>query len=150
MIIECPASGCALRFVDRKATLGHGGGHQPRPSTTTCRNCGQVIQFGLLILDGDEVWRVSPFAGHADDVRLAEPPGGKVAYEPRTAPEAGATVSGLTAGDLQARQRALAAIEGRAPGVGAGAERDAVGLALELGVLDEEETGRARAWLARR
>lgn len=150
MVIECPAPGCAHRFLGKSAALAPPVGHQSLPSTTTCPTCGRVIQLGLLILESDEVWRVSRFAAHADDVRLSKPPGGEIAYEPVTAPEMGSTVSGLTAGHLQARQRALAAIEGRTPGVGAGAVRDAVGLALELGVLDEEETARARRWLERR
>ena len=150
-MIECPASGCAHRFADGRAAPAPGhGGHLRRPSTTTCPKCGQLIQLGLLILEEDEVWRVSRFAGHADDLRLSYPPGGNVSYEPGKRPETGTHVAGLSAGDLQARRRALSAVAGRAPGIGAAARRDAVEWALELGVLDEEEAARARAWLERR
>ena len=51
-------------------------------SAATCPECGTLIQFGLLMPDDDDVWRVSRFAGRADDVTVVRPPGGGVAYGP--------------------------------------------------------------------
>jgi hypothetical protein len=147
MIIECPAPGCAHRFMGSGAPLGFAGGRFRQASTVNCPSCGQVIQFGLLIRDDGEVWRVSRFAGHADDVRLSEPPGGDVSYQLLRVLEAGEAIAGLAEAELRARQRALWAIDGNAQRVGAEAKREAVELALELGVLDDDETDRARSWL---
>ena len=156
MTIECP--GCGHRFEDRDraslivaagADVGELRVNRPQSSTTTCPECGQPIEYGLLLLDDDGLWRVSEFAGHADDVTLMRPPGGEVSYA-APAPEDTGEPSGLTPAELEARGRALAAIEGRARGVPPDAQREAVELALESGVLGEAESTGARQWLESR
>jgi len=158
MTIECPAASCEHRYEDRdRASLIQALGadtaaveiNRRQGSTTACPRCGQTIQFGLLMLDDDGVWRVSSFAGQAEDVTVMRPPGGKVSYE---APERQATEDAieLSAGELKIRQRALAAIAGSSAGVAPAVQRDVVELALEAGVLHDAELPDARAWLERR
>jgi len=163
MTIECPASSCGHHFADRnRASLIAALGSQvdatevnhEQQSTTRCPECGRAVEFGLLMLDDDGVWRVSRFAGHANDVTVIRPPGGGVSYgtgiaelpgEP-SQPPPGATW--LSAGELKARDRALAVVEGRAPNVPLAARHDAVEVALEAGVLSGNEAAVAGAWLA--
>ena len=170
MRIECPAEGCGRRFDDRNraslitalgADTAGGEVNSQQAAATRCPECGKSIEFGLLMRDDDSVWRVSPFAGHADDVTVVAPPGGGVAYQgavPR-APDFGSGAagseargpgSGLTGSELTLRDRALAAIAGNAPQVSVAAQLDAVELALEAGVLEGEEVAGARAWLESR
>ena len=167
MTIECSAAGCGHQFADRnRASLITALGadtatvelnlHQQ--STTSCPECGGTIELGLLMLDDDGVWRVSRFAGHADDVTVIAPPGGGVSYaavgdqapgDARSGSER-PPLPGLTANTLKLRDRALAVLEGRAPDVSPAAQRDAVELALEAGVLHGGELSEASAWLERR
>ena len=155
MTIECR---CGHRYEERDrasliATLGADVAAveiNPRQeSTSSCPKCGQLIELGLLMLDDDGVWRISRFAGQARDVTVMRPPGGGVSYQPPKADGTGRATT-LPPGELRVRDRALAAIEGRARGVATGAQRDAVELALDAGVLDEAEVAAARAWLERR
>ncbi len=167
MTIECSSAGCGHQFSDRnRASLVTALGadiatvelNLHRQSTTRCPRCGATIELGLLMLDDDGVWRVSRFAGHADDVTVIAPPGGGVAYEvgDRDAPGEGRPGSerppapSLTGNALKLRERALAVLEGRAPKVSPAAQRDAVELALEAGVLHGGELSAASAWLQRR
>jgi hypothetical protein len=89
MTIECPF--CAHRWEDRDrasliGALGADTGavelNTQQEATTQCPSCGEVVQFGLLMRGDDDVWRNSPFAGHADDVAVMRPPGGGVSYRP--------------------------------------------------------------------
>ena len=169
MRIECPAEGCGHRFDDRNraslitalaADTSAVEVNTRQESATTCPACGASIQFGLLMPDDDGVWRVSRFAGHAEDVTVISPPGGGVAYGPQEA----ATIPGpadgspatrvpsrhLSDNECKLRERALAALEGRAPGVSPAAQIDAVELALDTGVLQGDEAVAARAWRERR
>ena len=168
MRIECPAEGCGRRFDDRnRASLITALGADTagmevniqQEAATRCPECGTSIEFGLLMPEGDGVWRVSPFAGHADDVTVIAPPGGGVAYQgavPPPAPGSGTSErersgpAGLSGAELTLRERAAAVIAGDARGVSVAAQLDAVELALETGVLQGEEIARARAWLESR
>jgi hypothetical protein len=114
--------------------------------SVACPGCTHVVELGLLVLDDDDVWRVSPFAGHASDVSVAGPPGGQISYRRRESEAPGAATA-QTAEEAKTRQRALSVIDGRAPDVGAGAQREAVELALRVGVLDETEAARGQAWV---
>ncbi len=158
MTIQCPAPGCGHRYEDRDrasliAALGADTAavevNARQESTTRCPKCGQVIDFGLLMLDDDGLWRVSRFAGKAHDVTVMRPPGGGVSYDPPKA-EPPTSAIALSPTELKIRDRALAVIEERAPSVAQSARRDAVDLALEVGVLDETEVAWARLWLERR
>ena len=158
MTIECPAGHCRHRYEDRNRSslIGPVGAdtaavevNRQQQSTTSCPECGQVIEFGLLMLDDDGVWRVSRFAGHADDVTVMRPPGGNVSYTAPRRQEHSAPPAGMSAAELKLRERALAVISGEAA-VTSGVQRDALEVALEVGVLDEQEAAAARAWLARR
>ena len=170
MRIECPAEGCGRRFAARnRASLIMALGadtadvevNPQQEAATRCPQCGTSIEFGLLMPEGDGVWRVSPFAGHADDVTVIAPPGGGVAYQGAVPPPAPGSPSGtperedsgsagLSGAELTLRKRAAAVIAGDARGVSVAAQLDAVELALETGVLQGEEIARARAWLESR
>lgn len=169
MRIECPAEGCGRRFADRNraslitalaADTSAVEVNAQQESATTCPACGKSIQFGLLMPGDDGVWRVSRFAGHADDVTVISPPGGRVAYgsqeaettaaEGAVSPEAPDRASRPPGNELKLRERALAVLEGHAPGVSPAAQLDAVELALETGVLQGDEALAARAWRERR
>ena len=150
MTIECPR--CAHRYEDRyRASIDAAlegetsveDDYWREASSTICPACARVIQFGLLVLEEDDVWRVSRYAQMSADVSVVRPPGGQVAYESRST--AGG-IGGVTE-ESEVRRRAVSVIEGRAPDVGAGAQREAVELALRVGALDDAERARARAWL---
>ncbi len=152
MTIEC---GCGHRYEDRdRASLVSALGadvaamevNRRQASTTRCPKCGQVIELGLLMLDDDDIWRVSRFAGKARDVTVMRPPGGGVSYRGPSAKASGKALA-LSPAELRVRDRALAVIEGRTRGVGPGVRREAVELALEAGVLDRAEVAAARRWL---
>lgn len=166
MRIECPAEGCGRHFDDRDrasliTALGADTGgvevNTQQEATTRCPECGRTIEFGLLMPEDDGVWRVSPFAGHSDDVTVIAPPGGGVAYQgaPPSAlgsssgasARQGSGPAGLSGARLTLRERAVAVIAGNAPQVSAAAQLDTVELALEAGVLQGEEVALARAWL---
>ena len=156
LTIECPE--CANRFEARdSASLVTSRGPDTaavelnllQQSATRCPGCGGRIELGLLVLDDDGLWRVSRFAGHADDVTVIGAPGGSVSYAlpPRPVPEGPA---GLSASARAVRERALAVIDGRTRRVSGTAQREALELALEAGVLEEREADAARAWLRAR
>src|SRR3954469_7031183 len=124
MTIECPAPQCGRRFRDRdRASLltalgAHGAAvelNRRQESTTRCPDCGEVIQFGLLMLDADGVWRTSRFAGHADDMTVMRPPGGGVSYArtPAARPDHPAGLQPEDPAGLRpsVRERALAVLE---------------------------------------
>lgn len=164
MTIECPVQGCGRRFEDRdRASLITALGadlaavevNNRQEATTGCPSCGRRIELGLLMLEDDGVWRVSPFAGHADDVTLTRAPGGPVSYQrPAPAPRRGPVESGpageTAPAERRIRERALAVLAGRAAGVAADARHEAVELALAGDVLDATEAAAARAWLGDR
>ena len=103
-----------------------------------------MTDVNLLIVDRDEVWRLSPFAQQVVDAGVAAsgPPGGQIAYEAeRPRPQRIRTDA-----ELEARRRALSVIEGRTH-AGAGARREALELALREGVLEDDEVARAQACL---
>ncbi|MGI8945091.1 MAG: hypothetical protein ACR2GL_02480 [Thermoleophilaceae bacterium] len=91
---------------------------------------------------------------------MVRPPGGGVAYGPGEAartqapgaglPEAPDPPGGLSASELKLRERALAVLEGHAAGVAPAAQLDAIELALDVGVLQDDEAAAARAWRKRR
>lgn len=154
--IECPAPGCGHRYEDRDRAplIATVSSHvvevnRRQQSTTSCPKCGQVVELGLLMLDDDGLWRISRFAGHADDVTVMRPPGGKVSYGPPPEREATGKAIGLSSAELRIRSRALLVMEGRALNVALGVQRDALELALHEGVLDEGQAAEARAWLDR-
>ena len=156
LTIECP--GCARRFETRDSaslvTSRDADGaavelNLLRQSATACPGCGARIELGLLVLDEDGLWRVSRFAGHADDVTVIGAPGGNVSYTlPRRSAPAGP--SGLSQSGRAVRERALAVIDGRTRRVSGSAQREALEQALEAGVLEEHEAKAARAWLGAR
>ena len=156
LTIECPGCARAFETRDSASLLTPRGADTAavelnllQQSATACPGCGERIELGLLVLDEDGLWRVSRFAGHADDVTVIGAPGGSVSYSlpPRTAPVA---PSGLSASARAARERALAVIDGRTRRVSGSAQREALELALEAGVLDEREAQAARSWLRAR
>jgi hypothetical protein len=159
MTIECPAPQCGRRFRDRDrasllAALGADGAavelNKRQESTTRCPDCGEVIQFGLLMLDDDGVWRTSRFAGHADDVTVMRPPGGGVAYAQTPADrQVGLRPEDPAGLRPSVRERALAVLEGRVRRVAPGIQRDVLELALDAGALDHAEAAQARALLER-
>ena len=157
MTIECPAAGCRHRFSDRdRASLVRPASgdtssveiNLQQQSATSCPECGTSIELGLLMLDDDGVWRISRYAGHSHDVTVMRPPGGSVSYAaPRR--EEPAPPAGLSPGDVRIRERALAVIAGKAGSISRGLQREALELALEVGVLEEPEAEAARARLGR-
>lgn len=149
--IECPR--CGHRYADHeRGSIEPASAHPisgdrefwKAANTTNCPKCAAKTDVNLLIVDRDEVWRLSPFAQQVADpgVAASSPPGGQIAYaaKPRRPQQA------LTAAQSEARRRALSVIEGRSH-AGVGARREALQLALRGGLLDDDEISRARACL---
>lgn len=81
--VECPKCGHVYEDwfrasinADLDPELAADADYMRRASTATCPKCGDVVEFGTLVVH-DNVWRLSRFIGHPDDISPATPKDGE-------------------------------------------------------------------------